>query len=161
MRGQVQETIAASAAEVFTLTHAYDRRLQWDTLLSAAFLERGAREARVGAVATCIGRGVLRPFALTTEYVSFQPSKVAAVKLINRVPFFARWAASIRHLPGRHAGESIVVYTFNFKARPRFLAWLLEPLMLRVFLWETRKRLRSMRAHFSTRRGEVERAQPS
>ncbi len=67
------------------------------------------------------------------------------------MPFFARWAASIRHVPGARPHESILIDTFSFEARPRWLAWLLEPLMHLAFVWETRKRLDALREHFSNR----------
>ena len=38
-----------SSAEVFALLHNYDRRLEWDTLLSSARLTRGSTKAGKGA----------------------------------------------------------------------------------------------------------------
>src|SRR5437870_13017399 len=46
--GEVSEVIPASAAEVFELLHDYGRRLSWDTLLSAAYLDDGFTEGRKG-----------------------------------------------------------------------------------------------------------------
>ena len=69
------------------------------------------------------------------------PGALAAVRC--RPP----WAASIRHAD-LGPDESRITYTFHFRARPRWLAWLLEPIMLVVFRWETRKRLRALRDHF-------------
>jgi hypothetical protein len=144
--GRVSEEIAAPCEEVFALLHDYGRRLSWDTLLSQAYLEEGATAAGVGVVSTCVGRRSLGGLALTTQYVSFEPGKVAAVKMLNQPPFFGTWAASIRHEPAE--GGSRVTYTWNFTARPRWLAFVLEPVMGWVFRWETRKRLRALKAHF-------------
>jgi hypothetical protein len=36
---EIREIIPASADEVFELLHDYKRRLEWDTLLSEAYLE--------------------------------------------------------------------------------------------------------------------------
>ena len=71
--------------------------------------------------------------------------------MINSPPFFGTWAASIKH---RDLGDSSseITYTFHFRAKPRWLAWLFEPIMLRVFRWETRKRLRALAAHFANTR---------
>jgi hypothetical protein len=79
--------------------------------------------------------------------VSFDPPNVAAVKMLNRPPFFATFAAAIRHrdLPD---GSSSVEYKYNFTARPAWLRWLLHPVMATVFRWETQKRLRSLRRFF-------------
>ena len=71
----------------------------------------------------------------------FRPSVgFAAVKLLEPVSVFARWAASIRHeeLAG---GASRITYTYEFTARPRALRWVLEPILLVLFRRETSKRL--------------------
>ena len=117
VREAVSEELPADCDTVFDLVHDYDRRLQWDTLLREAFVE-GGRPA---------GKG-----------------EVAAVKMVNRPPLFERWAASIRHeRTGEH--RSRIVYTYNFAARPRWLASVLEPILAVVFRWETRRRLRALR----------------
>src|SRR5215470_7875369 len=96
-RAVVSEIIDAPSAEVFDLVHDYDRRLEWDTLLSAAYLDDGFTSAGPGATSVCVGRGSLGRLAFKTVYVSFDRPRVAAVKLVNSPPFFDRWAASIRH----------------------------------------------------------------
>ncbi|MBL8683998.1 MAG: SRPBCC family protein [Myxococcales bacterium] len=152
MRSVVRESIAAPCEVVFDLVHDYERRLEWDTLLSRADLEGGATRAARGVVATCVGRGWLAPFALSTVYVSFERGKVAAVKLVNRVPFFATWAASIRHAPTEDNEGSTITYTVHFTARPRWLRWIIEPIMGAFFRWETRKRLAALRAFLAKSR---------
>ena len=145
--GKVSAIIPAPSAAVFDLLHDYGRRLEWDTLLRAAYLADGYTEARQGATSVCVGRRSLGGFALKTVYVNFDRPHLAAVKLVNRPPFFGTWAASIRHedLAG---GRSRVTYTFNFTAKPRWLRFALEPLMARIFAWETRRRLRALAAYF-------------
>jgi hypothetical protein len=148
MHGTVSEIIPASCEEVFDLLHDYERRLMWDTLLSAACLTDGWQRAEPGAVAVCVGRWSLGRIALKTVYVSLERPRLAAVKMVNRPAFFDAWAASIRH---EETGprQSRIIYTWNFTARPRWLAWLLEPLMQRAFRWETRKRLAALRRYFA------------
>ena len=140
----------ASSEVVFDVIHDYARRLEWDSLLSAAYIDDGATAAGKDVVTVCVGRPMLGRIALRTIYVSFVRPRVAAVKMLNRPLFFATWAASIRHedLTER---QSRVTYTFTFTARPRVLAWLLEPLMLRIFRWETEKRLAALRAYLTRR----------
>lgn len=145
---EIRETIPASADAVFALLHDYRRRLEWDTLLQAAYLEPEFAEARRGAISVCRGKFILGGFALRTEYVSFEPGKVAAVKMLNRPPFFDSFAASIRHLEiDAHSSE--IIYKVNFTAKPRWLRPVLHPLMRAVFVWETRKRLRALRKFFN------------
>lgn len=146
--GTASEIIPSPSGEVFDLLHDYDRRLEWDTLLSAAYLTDGSERAERGARTVCVGRWSLGRLALKTEYVTFERPRLAAVSLVNRPPLFATWAASIRH-EDLGPGESRVTYTWTFTARPRALAWLLEPIMQRVFRWETQQRLAALRRHFS------------
>src|SRR5262249_9880261 len=149
-RGTVREVIPAPKAEVFRLLHDYGRRLEWDTLLRAAYLTDGYREAQVGAVSVCQGKSHLGRIALKTRYVSFRPPDVAAVKMVNRPPFFDRCAATSRH-GDLEASSSFVEYRYRFEARPKWLRFLLHPVMNALFVWETRKRLRSLKAFFEGR----------
>ncbi|MEX2176706.1 MAG: SRPBCC family protein [Pirellulaceae bacterium] len=144
--GSVSEIIPAASSQVFDLLHDYERRLAWDTLLSAAYLTDGASQAALGATSVCVGRRALGGIAFKTVYVAFDRPRLAAVKMVNRPPFFSTWAATIRH-EDLGPGESRLTYTWTFTARPRVLAWLLEPIMQRAFTWETRKRLRALRSY--------------
>lgn len=147
-RGKVSLVLPASADDAFDLVHDYGRRLEWDTLLRAAYLTDGHREAGLGVTSVCVGRRALGGVALATRYVSFRRGKVAAVEMLRPTFLFARWAASIRHgeIGPR---ESRITYTYSFAARPRWLSWLLEPILAIVFRWETSKRLRALRRHFA------------
>jgi hypothetical protein len=142
--GTVSEIIPATSAEVFALVHDYDRRLEWDTLLSAAYLTDGHTVAQQGAVSTCVGRAAVGSMALTTEYVAFAAPRLAAVKMIRGPWLFERWAASLKH-EDLADGTSRITYAWQFSARPWGLRWLFEPLLNFVFYWETRKRLRALR----------------
>lgn len=142
--GEVSQIIDAPAEVVFDLVHDYDRRLTWDTLLSAAYLTDGCTRAELGATSVCVGRGSLLRIPLKTKYVAFDRPRLAAVKMINRSLPFSTWAASIRHedLP---AGQSRITYTWTFTARPRWLAWLIEPILQRIFRRETSRRLAALK----------------
>jgi hypothetical protein len=146
--GSVSETIPASSAEVFRLLHDYDRRLAWDTLLQEATLCEPRTKAQLHATSICRGRWYLGGIALHTQYISFNPPNVAAVKMLNRPLVFESFAATIRHRDLGN-GTSSVEYKFNFIARPFYLRWLLHPVMAAVFRWETRKRLRALRRYFA------------
>ena len=87
-------------------------------------------------------------FAVRTQYVSFEPGKVAAVKMLNRPPFFDSFAASIRHLRVDYE-HSEVIYKVNFTAKPFWLRPILNPLMRAVFVWATRQRLRALKNSFN------------
>jgi len=146
--GSVTDVIPAPAAEVFQLLHDYDRRLEWDTLLRAAYLLDGCREAGLGVKSVCAGKWLLGGIALTTEYVSFRPPDVAAVRMVNHPPFFDTFAATIRHadLPN---GTSSIEYKYNFTARPAWLRFALNPVMNFLFKMETKKRIAALRRYFA------------
>ena len=146
-KAAVKEKISASANDVFDLLHDYQRRLKWDTLLAEAYLEPEFEEAKLGAVSVCRGRMFLGGFTLRTQYISFQRGKVAAVKLLNHPPFFETFAAGISHQDLTN-GNSEITYTFNFTAKPRLLQFILHPIMNRIFIFETKKRLKALKNYF-------------
>ncbi len=139
-------TIRCTPERAFETIHDYARRLEWDSLLRKAVLLDGAPCAAKGVRSLCVGRRLVGGIPMETEYVSFDPPRVAAVKMVNRPPFFDAFAASIRHEPIA-AGESKVEYIYSFRARPRWLAWLLEPVMHRLLRRETARRLRGLKAY--------------
>jgi hypothetical protein len=146
-RGTVIESIPAGRAEVFRLLHDYDRRLEWDSLLRAAHLCDGWPHAALHATSICKGRALLGGIEMKAEYISFRPGEVAAVKMVNRPPFFDSFAATILHRELAN-GWSQVEYKYQFRARPVWLRWLLHPIMQTFFRWETKKRLRGLRTFF-------------
>jgi hypothetical protein len=89
---------------------------------------------------------------METEYIQFDPGRVAAVNLTNRPPFFDRFAATIRHDAVGDA-RSRITYIYSFHARPRFLAPLLEPVMNAVLRREVRNRLHSLRGFLESGAG--------
>jgi hypothetical protein len=143
--GVIRQVVPADAATTFDLVHDYPRRLEWDTLLRRAYTVDDV-PPDVGVEAVCTARRRLGGFSFRTRYVTFRRPELAAVTLVGRPPFFAKWAASIRHRPlGEQSSE--LVYTLTFTCRPARLAWLIEPVALAAFRWETRRRLRALAAH--------------
>jgi hypothetical protein len=146
--GEISELLPASSTVVFDLLHDYGRRLEWDTLLRAAYLEGGQICAGKGVTSVCVGRRSLGGIALRTIYVTFERPKLAAVKMVNAPAFFETWAASIHH-EDLAMCESRITYRFHFTAKPRLLRFILEPMMKAIFIWETRKRLQALRSYLA------------
>lgn len=146
--GKISCQMPASAVTVFEVVHDYSRRLEWDTLLKEAKLINGAEAAGIGVCSLCRGRSWLGGFALETEYISFKPAQVAAVKLVNRPLCFDTFAATIRHLPVNES-TSELEYNYNFTARPTWLRWVLHPFMSFFFRYETHKRLQALQKFLS------------
>lgn len=146
--GSVSAIIPAPREAVFDLLHDYSRRLEWDTLLRAAYLTDGHTAAGKGVTSVCVGRRSLGSLAFKTVYVTFERPSRAAVRLVNAPACFASWAATIKHQDLAGQGSRIT-YTFHFTVRPRLLRPLLDPLMQWIFRWETQKRLRALQRHFA------------
>jgi hypothetical protein len=149
-KGSVSLIIPAPSADVFYLLHDYDRRIEWDSLLQAAYLIDGWTAAQHHARSVCKSRWYFGGVEMMTEYVSFKAPNVAAVKLINQPLLFHSFAATIRH-SDRDDGTSRIEYKYNFVARPRWLRWLLHPIMDALFRYETKKRLNALRHVFAKR----------
>ncbi|MEO9139214.1 MAG: SRPBCC family protein [Jatrophihabitans sp.] len=138
----VTQELPADCETVFDTVHDYRHRLEWDTLLRRAYTVEDAAPAR-DVVAVCSAKWWLGGYSFRTRYVSFDRPRLAAIKLESRPPFFASWAASIRHAP---VGErcSSATYTMTFTVKPRWLAFVLEPLARTLFTRETQRRLRAL-----------------
>ncbi len=136
--------VSASCEQAFDLIHDYSRRPEWDRMLREARLLGDAAHAEQGVRTLCTGTWRSAWIGMETEYVTFERGRVAAVKLTNRPPFFDRFAASIRHEP-LAPDRSRVTYTYAFRARPRPVARLVEPLLDTLLARETRNRLEALR----------------
>ena len=138
----ITQQMPCSSEVVFALLHNYSRRLEWDTLLSSASLTRGHAVAEKGATSLCVGKSFWGMIGVETEYLTFHPGSIAAVKMINRPPFFETFSASIRHQD--NAEGSSLTYKLNFTAKPIWLRWILHPVMRLMLRHETKKRLRAL-----------------
>jgi hypothetical protein len=149
-RASITIDLPASCDTVFAVIHDYSCRLDWDTMLRSARLLGGATQAGLGVRTVCAGTWRSAFLALETEYIQFAPGRAAAVKLTKRPWFFDRVAATMRHHAGG-AACSRLVYTYSFRARPRWLAPVLEPLMHVLLQREVRQRLRGLRSYLERR----------
>jgi ribosome-associated toxin RatA of RatAB toxin-antitoxin module len=139
--------VGASPEALFALTQDYGRRLEWDPFLKEARLVGGAAESGVGVRAYCVARSGL---AMETEYVSFQPPRVTAVKMTRGPWIIESFAGSWRFVPEGDATR--VIFKYQVRARPRWLALLLTPLLTRVFAHDVRKRLAGLKTAVEQRR---------
>ncbi len=139
MRLAVSETIAAPAAEIFDLSQDYSRRLSWDPFLREAVLLGNAPAVKVGARSWCVAwYGV----GMETEYVSYNPPSVAAVKMTKGPRFLAQFAASW-NFHAISGGQTEVGFVYSFRVQP--LLRPLAPLVVALFRFEMRRRLRSLK----------------
>jgi len=138
------------AADAFEAFHDHRLRSQWDTLLSHAGVEGGGSHPSIGAISVNQGRGWKRLFAMRTRFVNYQPGHVAAAVLVEPMGCFQWWAASMQHrdLDG---ASSQLIYTFTLRLRPTWLGRIIDPLVNRLFEWQTRKRFKAMAAYLKAR----------
>ena len=133
--------IYATREELFQLTQDYTRRLDWDPFLKEARLVGGATQAGVGARAWCVARNGL---GMETEYVSFNPPAVTAVKMTKGPRVIAKFAGSWR-FQEIGPNHTRVVFRYHVAAAPRWLAWAMEPVMRLVFRHDVGKRLKALK----------------
>ncbi|HEY0585919.1 MAG TPA: SRPBCC family protein [Pseudoduganella sp.] len=136
--------VGASAEYLFKLTQDYDLRAKWDPLTAEAFLIN-AKDAAQGELVRCTAANGL---SMDTVYVSYQPNKVAAVKLIKGPYIFDKFAGgwNFKELgPGR----TRVLFSYNITTKPRWLSWLLTPVVVFFFKRETRKRIAALQQYAS------------
>jgi hypothetical protein len=133
--------IAASPGELFALTQDYGRRLEWDPFLKSAKLLGGAGAPGVGVRAYCLARSGL---GMETEYVSFNPPRAVAVKMIRGPRLIGSFASSWR-FEEVAPGHTRVSFRNHVRARPWWLSWLLTPLFAWSFARDTRKRLAALK----------------
>jgi ribosome-associated toxin RatA of RatAB toxin-antitoxin module len=133
--------VHASPEALFALTQDYGRRLAWDPFLREARLVGGATESAVGVRAYCVARSGL---AMETEYVSFRPPHVTAVKM-TRGPWIIESFAGSWRFAAEGEDATRVIFKYQVRARPRWLAGLLTPILTRVFAHDVRKRLRGLK----------------
>ena len=81
---------------------------------------------------------------METEYVSFNPPRAVAIKM-TRGPWFLESFAGSWRFEQVEPGITRVGFHYSVRARPRWLAWLLTPVLSRVFARDTRRRLRALK----------------
>lgn len=144
--------ITASPAELFALTQDYTRRLEWDPFLKSAELLGGATSAGVGVRAYCVAKNRL---GMETEYVSFHPPRTTAVKM-TRGPWLIESFAGSWRFEEVSEGQTKVSFCYHLRTRPRWLAWLMTPIIAWVFGRDTRKRLVALKRAVEERGVKVE-----
>lgn len=141
MKFEHSAVVDAPPEVVFELTQDYSKRLAWDPFLREARLLGGAATPAVGVRAWCVARA---GFGMETEYVSYSPPRVVAVKM-TRGPWLLSAFAGTWEFEPADSGSTRVTFRYNLRVRPGWAAWALEPLARRWFSRETRLRVVALR----------------
>ena len=137
MRFEHSAVVDAAPEVVFALTQDYSARLKWDPFLRQAVLLNGATEPGVGVRAWCVARSGI---GMETEYVSFTPPRIVAVKMTRGPKILETFGGAWEFTPTDDS-RTKVTFRYQLRARPRWLAWLIEPLARWWFSRETRLRV--------------------
>jgi ribosome-associated toxin RatA of RatAB toxin-antitoxin module len=140
MRFEHNAVVDGTADEVFSLTQDYTRRLTWDPFLRSAALLNGACAPSVGVRAWCVAHGGV---GMETEYVAFRPPHVVAVKM-TRGPRLLESFAGTWEFDSIQGRKTRVTFRYHFRTRPRWLAWMIEPVVQWWFSRETRLRIKAL-----------------
>jgi len=151
---RIEFPMPCSEVIVFDAFHHHRWRMRWDSLVSATHVVGGAPCPFVGAVTENVGAGALRGLSMRTQFVSYDPPRVAAAAMLGRSFPFTRWAASMRH---RATGpnESLLIYTYSFQVGPTVLRWFLEPIVKWIFDWQTRRRFERLQSFLKLHADDV------
>jgi hypothetical protein len=133
--------IRASPEEVFALTQDYALRLEWDCFLRSAYLLNGMKQPTMGDRAVCVAKSGM---AMQTEYISFRPPWVTAIKM-TRGPWFLGGFAGCWRFREERIGETRVSFKYHLRARPWWLSPALNPILAWIFARDTEKRLKALR----------------
>src|SRR4051812_6275454 len=109
--------------------------------LKEARLLGGAARAEVGVRAWCVA---WHGFGMETEYVAVSPPAVVAGRAPRGPAVLGAFAASWRFAEAG-PGLTRVAFRYHFKARPRWLRWLLEPGLAVLLARDIRMRLRALK----------------
>lgn len=144
----------ASEAIVFDAFHHHHWRMRWDSLVSTTRVLGGAPCPFVGAVTENAGAGVLRGLSMRTQFLTYEPPRVAAATMLGRSFPFSRWAASMRHR-ATAPNQSLLIYTYSFEVGPAALRWVMEPIVKMIFDRQTRRRFARLQDFLALHAGDV------
>ncbi|MBD1385016.1 SRPBCC family protein [Mucilaginibacter rigui] len=106
-------TINSSAQVIFDYTQDYKNRLTWDTFLKRADLINGATQAGKGVRAWCVAHNGL---GMETEYVTFTPPKVTAIKM-TRGPYLFKFFLGSWTFKETLPNQTEVMFLYTFELR--------------------------------------------
>ena len=136
---KLQFPMPANSAVVFDAFHFHAWRCQWDSLVSNTAVVGGAPCPYKGAITENTGGRWMRTLSMRTQFVSFDRPALAAASMVGTSFPFVRWAASMRHVDVSE-DSSVLIYTYSFQVGPRWIKWLLTPIVDALFLRQTKRR---------------------
>ncbi|WP_437493268.1 SRPBCC family protein [Sorangium sp. So ce1014] len=144
----IQSTAEIDAApdELFALSQDHDLRLEWDPFLREMRYRDGATEPAVDVRVWVRAKNGL---SMEARYITLNPPEQVAITMVDGPRIFRQFSGAwlFKALSPR---RTRVTFRYNFTARPRVLAPVLEPVMAAVLKRDVEKRLAGLKASAET-----------
>lgn len=140
--------IRCPAAAAFDYTQDYSKRLRWDGFLKRAELMDGATRAGKGVKAYCVAKNGL---GMVTEYVSFNPPKATAIRMIKG-PFLFKTFLGSWTFKETDSAKTEVIFLYSFSLRFPFS--LATGLIRKILQANVRRRLADLKTNLENRGAE-------
>lgn len=151
---RIEFDMPASAAVVFDAFHYHYWKARWDSLVNDTHVTDGAACPFVGAISENNGAGWLKVLSMRTQFLTYDRPYLAAAKMLGHSFPFTRWAASMQH-QAIDSNRSTMIYTYNFKSGPKFISWLLEPIVKSIFERKTKDRFKRLQEFLKDHAEEI------
>lgn len=135
--------VSGTSEEVFDLTQDYSMRGAWDRFPESYELESASGKPEPGAIVHIRAKNGHR---MTVRYVSFNRPRAAAMTMVSG-PWFIREFAGTWQFKPAGPGQTEVTFIYRVVAGPRWLAWLVQPLLDWSFGRHSVQRLRGLGRH--------------
>ena len=152
MRIHESETFPVPVERVWEIVNDHGRRLEWDVMLRGLTLHTPG-PTRVGTEVTQRAKWTSGGATMRARYTSVEPpgsrgdgSAEMAIEMVEGPWYFGRFTATNRMRPAA-GGGCVSEGEYDFTIRPRWLAWLVGPVVRAVFRRETRRRWAAWRRY--------------
>lgn len=144
----LQSTAEIDAAddELFALSQDYALRLEWDPFLREMRYRDGATEPAVGVRVWVRAKNWL---SMEARYITMNPPEQVAITMTQGPAVFRQFSGAwlFKALSPR---RTRVTFRYNFTARPRILAPVLEPVMAAALKRDITERLAGLKRNAET-----------
>lgn len=124
---EARVTVSVPPAVAFAVSQTTGEvRKRWDPFIRRQHLLDGAAHPGVGVRTRTVHR---LGFAMTSEYVSFNPPTNVGMRMVEGSWFFARFAGGWQFRPAEDVpGGTVATWRYTFTTRPAWLAPVADPL---------------------------------
>jgi hypothetical protein len=136
--------IAASVQQVYRASQDYAVRYQWDPFPERIEVVAGDPE-RLSIGTRVLVRSKLGMLMLV-EFVQVKPPTHAAIVMIDRPWFLAKFAGSWV-FEASATSRTAARFRYSIFVRPAFARWIIEPLAMRYFAGVVERRLAGLKAY--------------